>query len=263
MDAHPDAHRAAHRKAMILAAGIGSRLRPLTDEIPKALVEVGGRPMIEWVIRRLQMAGVTEIVVNLFHFGDRIVEFLASRGDFGLRIAYAREAELLDTGGGLKNAGWFFDDGRPFLLHNVDVLSEIDLQDLLRVHHRAGALATVAVQNRPSSRRLVFDRDGRLCGRDSPQGIEWARGPVGGTERFAFTGIHVIDPAIFSRMTETGAFPITRTYLRLAGEGERIVAYHADGSYWQDIGSPEKLERARRYAARSAAGDSRTHPTPG
>jgi NDP-sugar pyrophosphorylase family protein len=236
-------------KAMILAAGVGSRLRPLTDEIPKALLDVGGVPMIERVIRRLKAAGVTEVVVNLFHLGDRIVEFLASQGDFGLRIEFTREAELLDTGGGLKNAAWFFDDGRPFFLHNVDVLSDIDLQGLLRFHHKVGALATLAVQSRPSARQLVFDRDGRLCGRESPEGVEWAKGLRNDVERLAFTGIHVIDPAIFPRMTETGVFPITQTYLRLAGEGERIAAYRADGRYWQDIGSPEKLEAARRRAA--------------
>jgi NDP-sugar pyrophosphorylase family protein len=95
----------------------------------------------------------------------------------------------------------------------------------------------------------LFDRDGRLCGRESPEGMEWAKGPAGSVERLAFTGIHVIDPAIFPRMTETGVFPITRTYLRLAGEGERIVAYRADGRYWQDIGSMEKLEAARKHAA--------------
>jgi len=236
-------------KAMILAAGVGSRLRPLTDEIPKALLDVGGVPMIERVIRRLKAAGVTEVVVNLFHLGDRIVEFLASQGDFGLRIEFTREAELLDTGGGLKNAAWFFDDGRPFFLHNVDVLSDIDLEGLLGFHQEVGALVTLAVQRRPSSRQLLFDRDGLLRGRESPEGVEWAKGPVSGVERLAFTGIHVIDPAIFPKMTETGVFPITRTYLRLAGEGERIVAYRADGRYWQDIGSPEKLEQARTRAA--------------
>jgi NDP-sugar pyrophosphorylase family protein len=236
-------------KAMILAAGVGSRLRPLTDEIPKALLDVGGAPMIERVIRRLQSAGVTELVVNLFHLGDRIVEFLASKGDFGLRIEFTREAELLNTGGGLKNAAWFFDDGRPFFLHNVDVLSDIDLEGLLGFHQEVGALATLAVQRRPSSRQLLFDRDGLLRGRESPEGVEWAKGPVSAVERLAFTGIHVIDPAIFPKMTETGVFPITRTYLRLAGEGERIVACRADGRYWQDIGSPEKLEAARKHAA--------------
>ncbi len=230
---------------MVLAAGVGSRLRPLTDNIPKALLDVGGTPMIERVIRRLQAAGVTDIVVNLFHLGDRIAEFLAAKVHFGLRIAFTRETELLDTGGGLKNAAWFFDDSQPFFLHNVDVLSDIDLEELLWFHLKAGSLATLAVQSRPGSRQLLFDCEGQLCGRDSPEGLEWAKGPVSGVERLAFTGIHVIDPAIFPKITETGAFPITRTYLRLAGEGEGIVACRVDGRYWQDVGSPEKLQSAR------------------
>jgi NDP-sugar pyrophosphorylase family protein len=238
-------------KAMILAAGVGSRLRPLTNETPKALIDVGGAPMIEHVIRRLTAAGVTEIVVNLFHLGDQIVDFLASKGNFGLRVEFTREVELLDTGGGLKNAARFFDDGQPFFLHNVDVLSEIDLGGLHRAHLERRALATLAVQRRPSSRLLLFDRGGRLCGRETREGVEWASAPVRDVERLAFTGVHVIDPAIFSRMTETGIFPITQTYLRLAGEGERIVAWRVDGRYWRDIGSPENLARARRRAAGS------------
>ena len=243
-------------KAMILAAGVGSRLRPLTAETPKALLDVGGAPMIERVIHRLTSAGVTEIVVNLFHLGDRIVDFLASKGNFGLRIEFTREGELLDTGGGLKHAAWFFDDNRPFYLHNVDVLSNINLAELLRFHQEASALATLAVLRRPSSRQLLFDREGRLCGRTSPEGVELVRGPIGDVEHLGFTGIHVLDSAIFLRMTETGIFPITRTYLRLAGGGERIIAYRADGCYWQDIGSPEKLEAARRHAA-SSPGETR------
>jgi NDP-sugar pyrophosphorylase family protein len=232
---------------MILAAGVGSRLRPLTDTVPKALVEVGGAPVIERVIGRLASAGVTDLIVNLHHLGERIVDFLASRAGFGLRIAFSREPELLDTGGGLKRAAWFFDDGRPFFLHNVDVLSDIDLVELLRCHEKAaGTLATLAVQARAGSRQLLFDTDGTLCGREAPGGVEWAGGPVPQAERLGFTGIHVIDPAIFPRMTEAGAFPIMRTYLRLAGAGARIAAYRADGRAWQDIGSPEKLERARR-----------------
>jgi NDP-sugar pyrophosphorylase family protein len=238
-------------KAMILAAGVGSRLRPLTNETPKALIDVGGAPMIEHVIRRLTAAGVTEIVVNLFHLGDQIADFLASKGNFGLRVEFTREVELLDTGGGLKNAARFFDDGQPFFLHNVDVLSEIDLGGLHRAHRERRALATLAVQSRPSSRLLLFDRGGRLCGRETREGVEWASAPARDVERLAFTGVHVIALAIFSRMTETGIFPITHTYLRLAGEGERIVAWRVDGSYWQDIGSPENLARARRRAAGS------------
>jgi NDP-sugar pyrophosphorylase family protein len=236
-------------KAMILAAGIGSRLRPLTETTPKALIEVAGVPMIEHVIRRLAAAGVTEIIVNLFHLGERIVEYLASRGNFGLRIRFSRETELLDTGGGLKQAAWFFDDGRPFLLHNVDVLSEIDLAGLLRFQADQAALAALAVQPRPSSRQLLFDAGGRLCGREAPGGVEWASEPVASAERAGFTGIHAIHPAIFAKMDEDGAFPITRPYLRLAGEGEAILAYRAEGAYWQDIGSAEKLEAARKRAA--------------
>jgi NDP-sugar pyrophosphorylase family protein len=236
-------------KAMILAAGVGSRLRPLTDAIPKALIDVGGVPMIERVIRKLRSAGVSEIVINLFHFGDQIVEFLAGKGNFGLRIEFTREVELLDTGGGLRNAAWFFDDGWPFFLHNVDVLSDIDLEGLLRFHQNVAALATLGVQARPSARALLFDADGRLCGHDTPEGVEWAKGPAERVDRLAFTGIHVIEPAIFSRITETGVFSINRTYVRLAGEGERIVAYRADGRSWHDIGSPETLERARKSVA--------------
>jgi NDP-sugar pyrophosphorylase family protein len=235
-------------KAMILAAGIGRRLRPLTDTVPKALIDVGGIPMIEHVIRRLASAGVNEVVINLFHLGDRIVEFLVSKGNFGLRIAFSRESELLDTGGGLRNAAWFFDDGRPFFLHNVDVLSDIDLTAMLQFHTKTRALATLAVQARPSSRQLLFDASGRLVGRETAQGLEWARGPAAPVERLGFTGIHVIDPAIFPGMRETGIFPITRSYLRLAGEGEHIIAYRADGRYWQDVGSAEKLERVRQRA---------------
>jgi NDP-sugar pyrophosphorylase family protein len=235
---------------MILAAGMGTRLRPLTDTIPKALVDVGGRPMIEHVVRRLVDVGVTEVVVNLFHLPDQIVRFLASKNHFGLRIEFSREMELLDTGGGLKQAAWFFDDGRPFLLHNVDILSDIDLAALLRCHVDAKALATLAVQPRPSARKLLFDTGGRLVGREMPQGVEWAFAPVAPVERFGFTGIHVIDPGMFLRMSETGPFPITRPYLRLAAEGEKIIAFRADGNYWQDIGSPEKLERARMSLSR-------------
>ncbi len=236
-------------KAMILAAGVGSRLRPLTDETPKALLDVGGMPMIERVIVRLKSAGVTDLVVNLFHLGERIIEFLAVKRNFGMHIQFTREELLLDTGGGLKNAAWFFDDGRPFFLHNVDILSDIDLGDLLQYHHRIAPLVTLAVQRRPSGRQLLFDRAGQLCGRESEGTAEWAAKPVGDAEGLAFTGIHVVDPVIFSRLTETGAFPILQSYLRLAGEGERIIAYRADGRYWQDIGSPEKLSEARKQAA--------------
>jgi len=239
-------------KAMVLAAGVGERLRPFTLSTPKPLLEVGGEPLLRHVLRRLKRAGVTEVIVNLFHLGERIAEWLASQRELGLRIELSREAELLDTGGGLKRAAWFFDDGRPFFLHNADVLSEIDLSALYRFHREAGGLATLAVQARPGTRQLLFDGGGRLCGRESPEGVTWARRPAGEAARLGFTGIHVIDPALFPRLTETGRFPIIQSYLRLVAAGERIVAFRADGSYWQDVGTAEKLEAARRRAGGAA-----------
>ncbi|MBI5208498.1 MAG: NTP transferase domain-containing protein [Elusimicrobia bacterium] len=237
-------------KAMILAAGRGLRLRPLTDGVPKALVEVGGVPILEVVAARLKAAGVDSFVVNLHHKGEMVEDFVRAKSGFGMRFAFSREDELLETGGGLKKAAAFFDDGRPFFVHNVDVVSGVDLAALHRSHQEAGALATLSVRRRDSSRQLLFDPTGRLCGRQAAgQAPAWVAGPVGGAEPLAFDGIHVLSPGIFARMTEAGAFPITGTYLRLAGEGERIGAFRAEPSYWGEIGSLEKLEAVRRRAA--------------
>jgi NDP-sugar pyrophosphorylase family protein len=247
-------------KAMILAAGVGRRLRPLTDACPKALIEVGGVPMLEIVVRRLMQAGVREIVVNVFHLADRVEDFLKARKHFGIRVELSREAELLDTGGGLKRAAAFFDDGEPFFLHNVDVLSSLDLDSLYRYHLEHPALATLAVRARKSSRCFLFDREGRLCGWESlaasrASGVQaaaekktqWAGPPAPEAERLAFDGIHIISPELIPKMTETGIFPIASAYLRLAGQGEKIQAYRSDGDYWGDIGSTAKLEAVRRH----------------
>lgn len=232
---------------MVLAAGVGSRLKPLTDSLPKALVEVGGLPMLEIVLLRLRAAGVKETIINVFHHADKVAGFLKSRRGLGLRVELSRETELLDTGGGLKKASWFFDDAEPFFLHNVDILTDLDLGAMLAAHRRSGALATLAVRKRESGRKLLFDPEGRLCGRDAPSegGIEWAKAPVPKAEPLAFDGVHVLSPAVFPKMTESGAFSINRPYLRLAGQGERIAAFRSDKHYWQDIGSAQKLESAR------------------
>jgi len=156
-------------KAMILAAGLGTRLRPLTDSIPKALVELNGRTLLEITIDRLKSFGITEIIVNVHHHAEKIAVFLKSKNNFGLRIELSREDELLlDTGGGLKKAAWFFQEGNsgePFLLHNVDVLTNIDFHQMLAAHKKTSALATLAVQQRPSSRQLLFDQNNLLAGR--------------------------------------------------------------------------------------------------
>ena len=235
-------------KAMILAAGLGSRLRPLTDSRPKALIDINGVPMLEIVLRRLIKAGCREVIVNVFHFADMVVEFLQRHQNFGIQIEISRERELLNTGGGLKNAAHFFDDDQPFFLHNVDVLSDIDLNKMYRSHLENGALATLAVQARQTSRYFLFDANHLLCGweslADSKKTID--RAPASELTRFAFNGIHVISPRIFSKMSETGAFSIIQTYLRLAGGGEKILAFPMDAYYWRDVGRLEKLEEIRR-----------------
>jgi NDP-sugar pyrophosphorylase family protein len=237
-------------KAMILAAGVGNRLRPLTETCPKALIDINGAPVLEIVIKRLIKAGCTEIIINVFHLADMIVDFLRARKNFGIRIDISLEKELLDTGGGLKKAAAFFDDGQAFLLHNVDVLSNIDFKEMYHYHVENGALATLAVQSRQTGRYFLFDELDRLCGWEAVAENKkmLARTPRGNTSRLAFNGIHVISPEIFAKMSETGVFSINQTYLRLAGEGEKILAFHTDKYFWRDIGRLEKLEEIRREA---------------
>ena len=235
-------------KAMILAAGLGTRLRPLTDNKPKALVELGGRTLLEITLERLRSFGVSEVIVNVHHFADLVVEYLRANANFGLRIEVSREDLLLDTGGGLKRAAWFFLAGRsdtPFLLHNVDIVSAINLEEMAEAHKNSAALATLAVQERSSSRQLLFDRQGRLCGRRAGREAadEIARSAEN-PEPLAFAGIHVISPRLLKKMTEDGVFSIIGTYLQLAREGEAIRAFRADQYYWRDLGKPEDLRQA-------------------
>jgi NDP-sugar pyrophosphorylase family protein len=237
-------------KAMILAAGLGTRLHPLTDDRPKALVTVAGRTLLEIALARLRSFGVGEVIVNAHHFAEMIADYLKANDNFGMRIEVSREEELLDTGGGLKQAAHFFlEDGgntqEPFILHNVDVLSNIDLASMVRFHKERNALATLAVQQRETSRYLLFDEQGQLCGRRAGQDgeVEWAR-PAAKTEALAFSGIHVLSPQIFAKMEEKGAFSIIPAYLRLAARGEKVLAFRADGCYWRDLGRPESIAQA-------------------
>jgi NDP-sugar pyrophosphorylase family protein len=233
-------------KAMILAAGLGTRLRPLTNDRPKALVEVAGKTMLEIALDRLRTFGVREVIVNAHYFAEMIVEYLKAHDNFGMRIEVSREEELLDTGGGLKKAGSFFADSQePFILHNVDVISSIDLERMATFHTGRSALATLAVQDRMTSRYLLFDGSGLLCGRRA--GLDGQTELVRTTESvhsLAFSGIHVISPRIFAKMKETGAFSIIDAYLRLAAEGEKIAAFRVDGCHWRDLGRPESVMEA-------------------
>ena len=236
-------------KAMILAAGLGTRLRPLTDNRPKALAEIAGRTLLDITLARLRAFGVSEVIVNIHHFADMVVEYLKSQNNFGMRIEVSREDLLLDTGGGLKKAGWFFLEasGReePFLLHNVDVISTIDLQRMMQSHRQNKALATLAVQERETTRYLLFDEHLQLCGRKAgrEQDVEIVRSSKQ-SKALAFSGIHIISPRLLAKMTEVGVFSIITSYLRLAGQGESIVAFRADEYYWRDLGKPDDLQQA-------------------
>jgi NDP-sugar pyrophosphorylase family protein len=237
-------------KAMILAAGLGTRLRPLTNDRPKALVEVGGRTLLEITLARLREFGVREAIVNVHHFADMVVDYLKTRDNFGMRIEISREEELLDTGGGLKKAAWFFLENssrgdEPFLLHNVDVISTIDLGRMAEFHREHEALATLAVQKRETSRYLLFDERMQLCGkragRDGTSEMVRSSAQV---QALAFSGVHAISPRIFEKMTEEGTFSITPMYLRLAALGEKVLGFRADEYQWRDLGRGENVARA-------------------
>jgi len=239
-------------KAMILAAGLGTRLRPLTDGRPKALVEIEGRTLLEITLSRLSSFGVREVIINVHHFADMVVEYLKKNDNFGMRIEVSREDALLDTGGGLKKAAHFFlrrsaeasSPGKLFIVHNVDVLSTIDLRRMMRFHSDNQALATLAVQDRKTSRHLLFDDQFHLCGRriggDPPE-------LVGGLQpacALAFCGIHIVSPRLLAMLSEEGTFSIIGSYLRLAAAGEKILAFRADQYYWRDLGRPEDVGKA-------------------
>jgi NDP-sugar pyrophosphorylase family protein len=237
-------------KAMVFAAGLGTRLRPLTDDRPKALVEVSGRTMLEITLSRLRTFGIRDVIVNVHHFAGQVIDYLKVNDNFGMRIEVSREDVLLDTGGGLKKAAYFFHEDsthreEPIVLHNVDVLSTIDLRRMVQFHTENHALATLAVQKREASRYLLFDEQLQLCGRRFVRydKTEMVRASAH-LEALAFCGIHVISPALLSRMTEDGVFSIITSYLTLAARGERILAFRADQYDWRDLGTPDRVIRA-------------------
>ena len=203
-------------KAMIFAAGLGTRLKPLTDHMPKALVPVAGRPMLEHVILKLKEAGFTELVINIHHFGEQIIDFLKANQNFGLTIHISDERDmLLDTGGGIKKAATFFTGTEPFLVHNVDILSNANLKEVYDFHRKSQNLATLLVSPRKTSRYLLFDTDNRLQGwihkdtlQTKPEGFVYEPGQY---REYAFSGIHVISPELFRYMEGeawNGKFPI-------------------------------------------------------
>jgi NDP-sugar pyrophosphorylase family protein len=237
---------------MILAAGLGTRLRPLTDTTPKALVTVGGVTMLERIARRLIAAGVDRLIVNVHHHADQVARFIDERHGFGIDVRISpEEGAPLETGGGVLHARPHFRQDAPFFLHNVDVITDAPLEAMYRAHLDTGALATLAVSDRPSNRLLAFDDRG-LRGRVAARSGDgdWAREAVGETVPKAFAGIHVISPEFFDALDEDGAFSIIPPYLRLAAEGRTILPYHIGDALWLEVGDPQRLERARRLLQR-------------
>jgi NDP-sugar pyrophosphorylase family protein len=234
-------------RAMILAAGLGTRLRPLTNDRPKALVEINGHTLIEIILTRLRSFGISEVIINIHHYADAIVDYLRANRDFGMRIEISREDVLLDTGGGLKKAAHFFLENKldePFLLHNVDVISSIDLRRMIQFHLESHALATLAVQERETSRYLLFDNQLQLCGRRSSDQEDELVRSAQPLQALAFCGIHVLSREIFPLLTEEGVFSIIPAYLRLAGQGDKILGFRADEYSWRDLGTPENIRLA-------------------
>lgn len=237
-------------KAFVFAAGLGTRLYPLTATCPKALVPVAGRPMLERLIERLRDSGITAIVINVHHFAGQIKDFVAAR-DWGVPIYISDESRcLLDTGGGLKNARQFFSLGEDFLAHNVDIYSEVDLRAMCAYHVRQKALCTMAVRHRHSSRQLLFDTANRLCGRRSlTDGKEVLVGAPQVCNALAFSGIYCFNYAIFDKLAAERRFAIMPELLRLAAT-EKIIAYQHDEAAVVDLGKTAALAEFERSFAK-------------
>ncbi|MCL2098557.1 MAG: nucleotidyltransferase family protein [Bacteroidales bacterium] len=234
-------------KAMILAAGLGTRLGPITANRPKALVELNGTPLLTLVIRRLQRFGFDEIIINVHHFAEQIIQYLQAHNNFRLQISISDEREaLLDTGGGIKKAEWFFNDNQPFLVHNVDIISNIDLKALYQYHLNTQAMATLACKERPSSRYFLFNKQLRLCGWENDQtGEQKTAIPVAADEirRMAFSGIHIIHPELLRQVNQVGAFSIIDAYLQLAATN-LINCFDIGDADIVDVGKPKQLQLA-------------------
>jgi len=244
-------------EGMILAAGAGTRLGSITEELPKAMVQVGGKPLLEWVAESMARAGVTRIIINTHHHEASIRAFVQKSGLSGVSFVLSPEVDgPYETGGGLLRAAPLFREKHPFLLHNVDVLSTIPLEDLVGRHVEADEatgdrlMASVAVQRRDARRQLLFDDLGLMGwenrGSDrAPDGRVQVRDPVGEVYRRSFTGIHVVDPALFGLNDRRGSFSIITLYLDLAAAGWVINPIDVSDEEWFDIGTPERLEEAR------------------
>jgi NDP-sugar pyrophosphorylase family protein len=234
-------------KAFILAAGIGTRLKPFTDTIPKALVPVAGMPMLEIVIRRLAASGFTSLLINVHHFAGQVTEFVDKNHSFGLDISFSDESDLLlDTGGAIRKAAAFFAN-EDFLVHNVDILTNMDYHSLMDAHAGSGALATLAVKERPTTRNLLVDKNNRLCGWEHPAKkiriitTETTKG----LKYTAFSGVYILSPQIFNHFPDEEVFGFMPWILELAG-AHKVLTWDQGEAFWFEAGRTESVEEAGR-----------------
>ena len=234
-------------KALILAAGLGTRLYPFTSDKPKALVELDGVTLLERAIRKVCELKVSEIVVNIHHFGEQVIRFLDEHNNFNLPVHISDEREqLLDTGGAILHAHQLLGDDEAFLVYNVDVLNSIDLSLFANYHKKKNGIATLAVRERTTERYLLFNQEMQLSGwKNKKTGEEKLIRDEKGYLEFAFSGIQIIEPGIFPLITESGKFSVIQMYLRLA-QNHPVYGYHDTSTYWMDLGKPDQLAEARK-----------------
>ncbi len=232
-------------KAMLFAAGVGSRLKELTKDTPKCLMQIGGVTILEHVIGRLKAAGVTAVAINVHHHAGKVREFVESRGLFGLDVLFSEESTLLDTGGGLKKVLSFFEGEDAFIIHNSDIFSTADLAALVALHRSRRSIGTLAVLQRPTRRGLYLAPGGELVGwtkESSPQ--------PPGSELVDFSGISVASSELFGFMGDAVAFSLIEPYLAAARSTHRVTGTLIDHESWADIGTPEELEALRAKLSR-------------
>ena len=233
-------------RAMILAAGLGTRLKPLTDSTPKALIKIKDKTLLELQINKLKSEGFDQIIINVHHFADQVKDHLRANNFFNCSIEISDESEkLLDTGGGLKKASHFFSVGKPFLVYNVDILSSINLKELIDFHLASKSIATLAVQKRESSRKFLFDKTNTLCGWMNEKSGEKiiTRDDQSEFIPYSFSGIQVVDPKIFKYFPDKDVFSLVELYLS-AAKKEKILGYVHNEDEWMDLGKVENIKKA-------------------
>jgi NDP-sugar pyrophosphorylase family protein len=236
-------------RAMIFAAGLGTRLKPFTNHHPKALAPVNGKPLLQRNIEYLRSFGIRDIIINVHHFADQIMHFLEANDDFGVNIEISHEVEQpLETGGGLKKASWYFvSQPEPFVVMNADILTNMDLTKMYRFHMERGGLATLAVTARNSSRGFLYNDKALLTGwQNFVTGEQRISRQDGITYRGAFTCVHIVEPRMLGMMKDEGKFSIIDTYLELA-KTEAIYLFDHTGDVVVDVGKPESIAEAEKY----------------